>query len=198
MRICVAIFAAALGAVIAATAETATLDTLEITRNHGRYELYADTYLSALPQDIFEVLLEYDDDAFRRISGVYKESRYLEPQSDGTPVVYTLMEGCIMFYCLSMRRTETLETEAFSYIRTEAIPEESDFKYSMSEWTFEPEAGGTRMSYKLIMEPDFFVPPIVGPWILKRILSRGGVNVVARIERIATGEQMPRRVASRH
>ncbi|HMB72517.1 MAG TPA: hypothetical protein VKQ06_03025 [Gammaproteobacteria bacterium] len=198
MRICVAIFAAALGAVIAATAETATLDTLEITRNHGRYELYADTYLAALPQDIFEVLLEYDDDAFRRISGVYKESRYLEPQSDGTPVVYTLMEGCIMFYCLSMRRTETLETEAFSYIRTEAIPEESDFKYSMSEWTFEPEAGGTRMSYKLIMEPDFFVPPIVGPWILKRILSRGGVNVVARIERIATGEQMPRRVASRH
>ena len=55
MRICVAIFAAALGAVIAATAETATLDTLEITRNHGRYELYADTYLAALPQDIFEV-----------------------------------------------------------------------------------------------------------------------------------------------
>ena len=35
------------------------------------------------------------------------------------------------------------------------------------------------------MEPDFFVPPIIGPWYLKRVLSTGGVRAVNRIERLA-------------
>ena len=41
------------------------------------------------------------------------------------------------------------------------------------------------MTYKLEMEPDFFVPPVVGPWYLKRTLSQGGLRAVARIERLA-------------
>ena len=102
------------------------------------------------------------------------------------------MEGCILFYCLSMRRTERLEKHEFSYIRTMTIPEQSDFTFSSSEWTFAPTEGGTRMTYTMIMEPDFFVPPIVGPYILKRILRSGGSRVISRIERIAQGEDMPR------
>jgi len=185
-------------AVVTAVAQSATLDALEIKRDDGRYELYADTFLEATPADIYAVLLEYDDDAFQRISSVYKESRYLDPAPDGTPIVYTLMEGCIMFYCLSMRRTEKLEKSANKYIRTETIPEESDFKYSRSEWTFTPEGSGTRMNYTLIMEPDFWVPPIVGPFVLKRILKSGGARVISRIERMAQGEEMPRRGARHH
>ena len=196
MRLGVVAFVAIASAMLAAVARTATLDTLEVTRSSGRYELYADTWLAASPADIYAVLLEYDDDAFGRISSVYKESRYLEPQDDGTPTVFTLMEGCVMFYCLSMRRTERLIAEEFNFIRTESIPEESDFTYAMSEWEFSPEGDGTRMKYTMILEPDFFVPPIVGPWILKRILSRGGARVITRIERIARGENLPRRVAA--
>jgi hypothetical protein len=35
------------------------------------------------------------------------------------------------------------------------------------------------------MEPDFFIPPLIGPWYLKRTLSQGGVRAVTRIERLA-------------
>jgi hypothetical protein len=41
------------------------------------------------------------------------------------------------------------------------------------------------MIYRLEMEPDFFVPPLIGPWYLQRTLSRGGVRAVMRIERLA-------------
>lgn len=197
MRFVVVVIAAATAVVLATGAQTATLDTLEVTRADGRYVLFADTFLAAAPADIYGVLLEYDDDQFQRISSVYKESRYLDPAPDGTPMVYTRMEGCILFYCLTMRRTERLEKQEFDYIRTFTIPEESDFTYSHSEWTFAPEADGTRMTYTLVMEPDFFVPPIVGPFVLKRILRSGGARVISRIERIASGEQLPRRSASR-
>ncbi len=52
------------------------------------------------------------------------------------------------------------------------------------------------MKYVMVMEPDFWVPPIVGPWFLKRTLAVGGERAIIRIERIAQGVPMPRRVAA--
>jgi len=184
------------GLALSAAAVPATLTSLVITREDGRYELVAETHLDAEPQEIFDVLLEYDDNGFQRISSVYKESTYLEPAPDGTPIIYTRMEGCILFFCKSMRRVERLEAMRPSLIRTYTLPEQSDFTYSYSEWALEPDGDGTVMKYILIMEPDFWVPPIVGPWFLKRALSVGGEHAIRRIERMAQGVPMPRRVVS--
>src|SRR5690606_5872273 len=97
------------------------------------------TYLAAPPAAIYDVLLDYDDDAYGRISEIYKESGYLAPDTDGTPLVYTRVEGCLLFFCRSMRRVERLEAVAPSFIRTTTVPERSDFKYSVSRLRLEPE-----------------------------------------------------------
>ncbi len=94
------------------TASSATLDTLEVSRSKGRYELRAETFLAAPAEEIYNVLLEYEDNKFRRISSVYKQSGYLDPEPDGTPLVYTRMEGCILFFCMDMKRVERLSTES--------------------------------------------------------------------------------------
>jgi Polyketide cyclase / dehydrase and lipid transport len=163
----------------------ATIDKLDVKRHRGRYLLEADARLAATPESIYAVLTDYDDNRFSRVSRVYKESRYLPPAADGTPVIYTRMEGCVFRYCMSLQRTERLETEAPYRIKSIAIPESSNFKYSTSEWRLEPDGDGTKMTYLLEMEPDFFVPPIIGPWYLKRTLSQGGLRAVTRIERLA-------------
>ena len=164
---------------------TATLKSVEVTREQGRYHLIADTYLDAAPAAISQVLLDFDNDRYSQISEIYKESTYLAPDSDGTPLVYTRVEGCLMLFCRSMRRVERLEIVTPSLIRSTALPERSDFKYSSSEWTLEPEAGGTRVTYRMEMEPDFWLPPFVGPWFLRRTLMQGGVSAVERIEELA-------------
>jgi len=179
------------GAVIAGLAVTtalcaATIDTLDVSRDKGVYSLVADAHLDATPESIYAVLVDYDDNRFGRISSAYKESRYLEPAADGTLMIYTRMEGCVLWYCMTLRRTERLETELTHRIKTSAVPEESDFKLSVSEWVLEPDGvGGTNMKYTLEMEPAFHVPPVVGPWYLKHTLSQGGVRAVLRIERLA-------------
>jgi len=164
----------------------ATIETLDVTRKQARYELAANAHLDATPESIYAVLTDYADNAFGRISSAYKESRYLDPASDGTPIVFTRMEGCVLFYCMTLRRTERLETVEPRFIKSVVLPEQSNFKYSVSEWALEPDGvGGTNMIYKLEMEPDFRVPPVVGPWYLKRTLSQGGMRAVMRIERLA-------------
>ena len=65
-------------------------------------------------------------------------------------------------------------------------PETSDFRYSWERWQFTPEEGGTvLMRYQFEMEPGFWVPPVIGPFMIRRTLREGGIEAVDRIERIA-------------
>jgi hypothetical protein len=180
-----AILAGSIGVSCTFAGLTATLKSVEVTREHDRYQLVADTHLDAAPASISKVLLDFNDDRYSQISEIYKESSYLAPDSDGTPLVYTRVEGCLMLFCRSMRRVERLEVVTPNFIRSTVLPERSDFKYALSEWTLEPEAGGTRVTYRMEMEPAFWLPPFVGPWFLRRTLLQGGVSAVARIEELA-------------
>ncbi len=95
-------------------------------------------------------------------------------------------------FCRSMRRVERLEVVTPEFIRSRAIPERSDFRYSMAEWTFAAEGGGTRVTYEMEMEPNFWLPPFVGPWFLKRTLLRGAPAAIDQIELLAQEEQRAR------
>jgi len=168
----------------------ATLRKIDVSRQQDRYRVVADTHLDASPEAIYKVLLDFDADGYQRISKIYKESSYLPPDTDGTPLVYTRVEGCLMLFCRSMRRVERLEVVTPQFIRSRAVPERSDFKYSLAEWTFAPEGTGTRVIYRMEMEPDFWLPPFVGPWFLKRTLLRGAPSAIDQIEILAQQEQL--------
>jgi hypothetical protein len=179
---------AATAVLFAPLAHPATLRKLEVTRDGERFLVVADTYLEAPVAAIFNVLVDYDDNRFGRISEIYKESGYLEPDTDGTPLVFTRVEGCLIMYCRSMRRVERIELIEPRFIRATTLPEQSDFKYAQAEFSLEAEGDGTKVSYTLSMEPDFWLPPFVGPWFLKRLLSRGGLDAVERIEELAVDD----------
>jgi len=164
---------------------TATLDRVEITQDDGRYHVLANSFVNAPPSAVHTVLLNFDDDAYAEISEIYKESAYLEPDGDGTPIVFTHVEGCLLLFCRSMRRVERLEVVTPRLIRTRVVPDRSDFRYAMSEWVLEPESGGTRVTYSMTVQPDFELPPLVGPLFLRRFLLRGGVDAIDRIEELA-------------
>ena len=167
----------------------ATLHEVDVSREQDRYRVEADTYLDASPAAIYKVLLDFDEDRYQRISEIYKESSYLPPDLDGTPLVYTRVEGCLLGFCRSMRRVERLEVVSPQFIRSRTVPERSDFKYTLSEWTFVAEGDGTRVTYLMEMEPSFRLPPFVGPWFLKRTLLQGAPKAIDRIEYLAQQEE---------
>ena len=179
------------GACCACTAWAANLRNIEVSKDSGRYHLVADTHLAAPPEAIREVLLDFDNDRYQRISEIYKESGYLPPDNDGTPIVYTRVEGCLLFFCRSLRRVERLEVATPNLIRTAVLPDRSDFKYAVSEWHLDPEGNGTRLRYTMDLEPSFWLPPFVGPWFLKRTLLHGAPQAVDKIEELAQEAERP-------
>jgi len=180
-----ALVQALVGACFACTVCAANLRSIDVSRDSSRYHLVAETHLAAPPEAIREVLLDFDHDRYQRISEIYKESGYLTPDSDGTPIVYTRVEGCLLFFCRSLRRVERLEVATPSLIRTAALPERSDFKYAVSEWHLDAEGDGTKLTYRMDLEPSFWLPPFVGPWFLKRTLLHGAPQAVDKIEELA-------------
>jgi hypothetical protein len=178
----------AIGVCYVSSSVPATLHTVDVSRRQDRYRVVADTHLDASPEAVYKVLLDFDGDRYQRISEIYKESSYLPPDLDGTPLVYTRVEGCLLRFCRSMRRVERLEVVTPQFIRSRTVPERSDFKYSLSEWAFVPDGTGTRVTYRMEMEPNFWLPPFVGPWFLKRTLLRGAPEAIDQIEALAQQE----------
>jgi len=157
---------------------------VQVDRDGPRYILVSTTVFDAAPEQIFRVLIDYD--RLDEISETIKESRYLESDVIGQTLVFTRIGACVFFYCKTVEKTEQLIFTRPDFIQTTAIPERSNVLYSRSEWTLEAsENGGTRVMFRLEFEPDFWVPPLLGPLVIKHALKADGASAVEKIDALA-------------
>ena len=178
---------AALAAALSAGA--ADLRFIEVDRDDDLYTLRSVSWFAAQPDAVYGVLTDYDQ--FHKFSGAIVESRNLGPDDDGRPEYYTRMEGCVLFWCQTFIRIGYLKLEPRTGIMAVTDPERSDFKLATERWQLRAEDGGTLVIYEFEMVPAFWVPPIIGPYYMKRALASGGARAVNRIEALALGLEPP-------
>jgi len=165
----------------------AELRSISVSLEEGRYHLTSETLFEVSQDDIYAVLVDYD--LFEKFSSAIVESRNIEPGADGRPRFYTRLEGCILLYCMSFVRNGYLLLTPKHDIVAVSDPEESDFNYSRERWQLSGEGDSTLLIYNFEMEPSFWVPPVIGPYYIKRVLKAGGSRAVSRIETLARGEE---------
>lgn len=173
------------------SAPAAEIRFVEVTRDTdlNLYTLKSITWFDAEVEALYEVLTDYEQ--FSRFTSAIVESRNLEADDGGRPRYYTRMEGCVLMWCKSFVRVGHLVLHPNTEIVASADPEQSDFKLSRERWQLIREDEGTLMVYEFEMVPDFWVPPVIGPFYMKRALRSGGDRAVERIEALARGEQPP-------
>ena len=171
-------------------AHAADLRDVSVRYEGDRYHLVSKAWFDASRAALFRVLTDYD--LFDEFTSAFVETRNLEPDEHGRPRFYTRMEGCVLLFCKSMRRNGYLLLQPLREIVAIAYPEDSDFRFSRERWRLEPEGEGTLMIYEFEMEPAFWVPPVIGPFVIKRTLREGGIDAVDRIEALAQGKKPQR------
>jgi hypothetical protein len=154
--------------------------TVEVEIDGDIYRMHGESIIKAPAEFIFNVLTDYDN--FHRITSGVADSRYLEPREDGVLVGYTRIDSCVWFYCRKFEKVERIWLDAPTEIVTEIIPEESDFKINDTRWTLRSVENGTLVIYDAEMDPDFWVPPVIGPWAFKKKLRSSAEAVGWRIE----------------
>ena len=165
----------------------ADLRTVTVERVDKRYLLRSETLMATTQEQVYDVLTDYD--LFVKFSSAFDESRNLGPDKDGRPQFYTKMEGCVLFFCVTFERYGHLDLTPSAHIVATVHPEKSDFKYSVETWELIEQEEGTLLVYEFEVEPDFWVPPVVGPFYIRRALKAGAVDAVDRIEALAQGRE---------
>jgi hypothetical protein len=164
-------------------ARSADLLSVEVDRVDGAYTMRSEVLFEVGIEAIYETMLDWD--LSTEFSSVVVESRNLEPDETGRRGYYSRNEACVAFFCASFERYGVVEHERYEFIEATVIPEKSDFHVSDERWTFRETDGGTIVTYDLTFKPKFFVPPLIGPYMLKRKLKSGSADAIDRIEAVA-------------
>ena len=166
-----------------ATVSAAEMRSVEVDYKDGIYTLESEVFFDAAREPVFDIFLDWD--LAVDFSSIIIESRNVGPDAQGDMGYFIHNRGCIWFYCVNVLRNGSVTAEQHTLIRAIADPANSDFEISDETWTFMDEGAGTLVRYELTMKPSFWIPPLIGPWVMKRKLRDDGGGAIDRIERIA-------------
>ncbi len=166
-------------ALAAPAAHAIEVEKLEVRRSDNRYVVEFKAHLDAPADQVGAVLKDYEH--YPQLDSRILESR----RDDSEPVLRTKVRGCVgSILCRTMRRVEKLEEMPGGLIAT-AVPGQSDVSYGRTHSQWEARDGGTELLYRLEIEPDFWVPPFIGPRMMIKTLREGTLSLFTNVERVA-------------
>lgn len=164
-------------------AAAAEIKQLDVQHQQGRYSMTVNAHLEAPTASVYEVLTDYDQ--FERVADAIVEARILEHSGPRAYLVYTKLKSCFLLLCLEKEKTEQIELRSDVEVLATLLPERSDFRSGTTHWVLTPDSEGTRIHLELAIEPNFWVPPLIGPSIIKSVMRQEGTNSAHTVERLA-------------
>ena len=187
--------AAALTGILAAlssSASAATIDDLTVRKVGDRYLIELHAQLDARASAAYAIFAD-----LANLRAINPDVRRVEitRRPGGEPAeLYTEVRACVLWYCRSIR-----ETEQMTFIRTSQGGEVSatilprdDLRFGRARWLFTEAGGRTDLRVSAEFEPAFHVPPLIGPWVVKRWLRMETEQSSLNIERLAAADHPAR------
>lgn len=170
---------------------------------------YLVEFLVRLNAPVERVRALTDDYArFPTLSPTILESEVLARREDGSVRLKVVLRPCVLMFCKRIAKTSEAARMPGGEVRYVADARESDF-YAALEWLWvlpdgrpagrtagrgdNPEAAGeglarepsTLVRYRAHLMPRFFVPPLIGPWLVRRQILHELSVVSERVEALA-------------
>jgi hypothetical protein len=171
--------------VAAANLRSAVVDE---TQAH-RYRVRVQMDLDAPRNQVFAVLTDYAH--YARLNHDIERAQVLGPGAlQNSTRVETWIRACVAFFCHDLHQLEDVsalsDAASVSSVAAEGIPEEGGMRFSRSRW--DVKACGqqtTCLGFYVEVEPDFWVPPLLGTWLIQRTLRNKAVETCEQVERLA-------------
>ena len=127
-----------------------------------------------------------DHDNFRQLSDVMTESGLVPDAPEDKTRRRLVVKTCVVFFCFRVVMVEDLEFSADGRILAIMVPEQSDFRYGRTEWHIK-QSGPDRseIDYSFELQPDFWIPPGIGPFFLKRKMIKEAQTTILKMENLA-------------
>ena len=158
----------------------------EVSLEQGIYKASIEMQINAATDKVYALFTDFNH--LSRLSVNIRNSEIIEED----PPEYTVLvetHNCVLFFCIDLQQTQEVIELGDGYISVEDIKGQSDFAFASSHWHIRPYEKGTRVTVYSEIKPDFWLPPILGPWLFKSSLIKETQNMIEQLEKLTTHEQ---------
>ncbi len=188
----------------ATAARAESIDDLTVRSVDHRYLIELHAHLDARAAAAYAVFAN-----LANLPSINTDVRRIEikgrPGEDAVEL-YTEIRVCVLiWYCRTMHETQTMtfmRQADGGEVEATVLPL-GDLRHGRAQWLFRDDGGRTDLHVTAELEPAFSVPPLIGPWVIKRWLrvetERSSVNIekLARVPKgVTPSTQQPGRASA--
>ncbi|VAX01695.1 hypothetical protein MNBD_GAMMA22-2090 [hydrothermal vent metagenome] len=153
-----------------------------VDENDGHYVIRVDMRVNAELEDVYRHLVDLKNihklnDTI--VSSIVKYSKGKKHE------VEVNTSGCVLFFCTEQVQYQRVTELDNGYIMIHLDPAKSDFLSGQILWQVFDENKKTRVIFAADFEPDFWVPPLIGPWILTDVFLKESQETINELEKLA-------------
>ncbi len=167
------------GLIVSGAALALDIDELIITKERGAYHVQMSFSTAAQPDRVIEVLIDYENPD-RLFPDVKK--REIISSEGGVTRVRTEVRSCLFFFCRDLEMIQDVTSTA-NTVQADIVPEGSDFRSGTMRWIVaSTEDGTSHVTFESSMEPDVFIPPLLGKILIRRMLEQEVLAIATNLE----------------
>lgn len=153
----------------------------DVTYEARIYTLNVHARIAAPLTKVRDMLTAYDH--LERVNPAVKESWVIYTFGPMNHRVHTRVEACVAFFCKRLLQVWDVEEKPGGDIMATIVPEASNFKSGHASWVLREVNGKTSLHFTTALEPSFWVPPLIGPWLIRYTLRREALESIENLER---------------
>ncbi len=174
---------------LAPQAHAARLLSVAVHRHGSLFLIGMRLRVAAPPAAVFRALQDYT--ALPRYTADVRSVRIVQLGPPGRVLLFTLVHACVLFFCKTMHLEQRMTAVPEAHggvLRSVLLTPGSDFRKGRGRWTVRacPARGAQScVEVRLRLVPAFWVPPLIGPWLIRRSLREQARRAAAGLQRLA-------------
>ncbi len=169
--------------ILAGPLQAAEIMEVCVEHHDRKFRLYLYARLQASAEHTETIITDYAH--LTAINPFLRESRVEERDAQNRTLVHLVTESCVLIFCFELRHDQRFNPIRDGVLVADIVPEGSDFKSGRLTWTVRPDRTGSGLVMETEVEPDFIVPPMIGPYLMEKKLREIALSTVENIERAA-------------
>ena len=139
-----------------------------VSHEGDRYTLTVTARIDAPLDTVYRSITDFDN--LDAINPDIEESQLLTTRPPDTRRVRSVIKVCLLTFCKRVQQVQDVTLLSGHAIEAVIVPEGSDFRSGVARWQLTPSGASTELVFSNSFEPDFWVPPVIGGWLIKRKL----------------------------
>lgn len=171
---------------IAAATPAATGQPVQVRFDGARMDIHLDVLLAAPESGVIAAIHDYE--RLGLIFPLVVDSGIEQDFGDGVQRVRAHMEGCVLFFCRRLEHVLDVRRAPGrgAWSSAQSVPAQSDVRAGHFSWRTEAVSRRqTRLVFSGWVEPDVWIPPLIGPPMVRRSVERQFRESMPRLERVA-------------